>query len=118
LASDSASEIVRLKHPKFSALLDELQDRWDVMMPDALYTEERVNRMLVELEDTMIFGKDPATVSEEVHFFWQNNEGIMPLPIMGLEYTLSLYFPTTPIDFSNITRLYLINWSLTGMYFV
>ena len=123
LNADAARYIVSLKSPKFTAILDELSRRWGQIIPDAMVNEERTNSMLVALEDAMFTKYDPWANKQpvKVTIDWGGDKKSgqsmdLPLPIIGLEYTLRLYFPTSAIDLSSITELNLTSRNLTGMY--
>ena len=85
-------------------------------MPEVLFMDERVNAMLLNLEDAMclrhevFYKQEPKT---KTTVMWEGDNEMIPLPIMGLDFTLSLYFPTTPFSLSFITELYINDWSLT-----
>ena len=120
LPSDKARAIVTLQSSTFLTTLSSLEQRWSHQhIPDVLYTDPEVNDMLLKLENTMIARWYPWSNGEprEMVLDWSekfNHKGILPLPIIGLEYTLSLYFPTTPVDLSNISTLDLRERNLTG----
>ena len=79
-------------------------------MPEALYKDSKVNRMLLKLEDSM-FGRWypwPNLKAKPYRLDWAEDIGpeeSVPIPILGLEYTLGFYFPTTIIDLGNIIEL-------------
>ena len=116
MAASEAAAIVHLKTTKFLAVLEQLQHRWGQTMPEAFYVDERVNKMLLNLEDAMslrpeIFARQEPKTNTIV--MWDGDEEMIPLPIMGLDFTLSFYFPTIPVNLSFITELYINNWGLT-----
>ena len=116
MAASEAADIVHLKMTKFSAILDVLQRRWGRPMPEALYVDKRVNKMLLNLEDAMslrheVFARQEPKTKTIV--MWDGDKEMIPLPIMGLDFTLSFYFPTIPVNLSFITELYINDWSLT-----
>jgi hypothetical protein len=116
LTSSDAAAIVHLKTTKFSAILDTLQGRWGRPMPEALYVDERVNKMLLNLEDAMSLKHEVSARQEpktKTIVVWNGDNEMLPLPIVGLDFTLSLYFPTIPVNLSFITELYINDWSLT-----
>src|SRR5207248_252466 len=95
-----------------------LQKQWGQTMPEVLFTDERTNKMLLNLEDAMSLRHEALSKQEsktKTIIMWQADDAVIPLPIMGLEFTLSFYFPTSFIDLSYITDLYIHNWSLTGI---
>jgi len=117
LNSDAARHIVGLKSPKFTAILDELSRRWGQTIPHAMVNEEPTHSLLLALEDAMFSKYDPWT---KVTLDWGGDkESVqskhLPLPIIGLDYTLRLYFPTSAIDLSSVTDLDLSSRNLTGM---
>jgi hypothetical protein len=86
--------------------------------------------MLLDLEDAMILGHEPKSnlscesqntgeailaPTESFRLHWGGDQGIMPLAIMGLEYTLSFYYPKPPIELTNIGYLDISNWSVVGI---
>jgi hypothetical protein len=122
LNADAARHIVSLKSPKFTAILDELSRRWGQTIPDAMVNEEPTHSMLLALEDAMFSKYDPWTNTQpaKVTLDWGGDKESdqskdLPLPIIGLDYTLRLYFPTSAIDLSSITDLDLSSRNLTGM---
>ena len=122
LNADAARHIVSLESPKFTAILDELSRRWGQTIPDAMVNEEPTHSMLLALEDAMFSKYDPWTNTQpgKVTLDWGGDKESdqskdLPLPIIGLDYTLRLYFPTSAIDLSSITDLDLSSRNLTGM---
>jgi hypothetical protein len=116
LTASEAAAIVHLKTTKFSAILDMLQRRWGRPMPQSLYVDERVNKMLLNLEDAMSLKHEVSTRQEpktKTIVVWNGDKEMLPLPIVGLDFTLSFYFPTIPVNLSFITELYINDWSLT-----
>lgn len=120
LHADQARIIVSLKSSNFVAILDDLDKKWGRPMPEALYSDEIVCGMLVRLEDSM-FANFYIPKSSPLRIFdldWSANapSKALPLPILGLDFTLTFYFPTTPINLSNIRKLSLNSWPITGIY--
>jgi hypothetical protein len=116
LPASEATAIVHLKTTKFSAVVKQLQHRWGRTMPDALYVDERINKMLVNLEDAIALRPEVFARHEpkpKTIVMWDGDKEMIPLPIMGLDFTLSFYFPTLPVNLSFITELYINDWSLT-----
>jgi hypothetical protein len=115
LTSDAARAIVVLKTSKFTTIVNELTRRWGKNMPEALYTDERTNGMLHQLEDCMLAKYDPGT--DSCRLIWSDraqSDTTLPVPIIGLEYTLTFYYSSTPIDLKNVTHLDLSSCNLTG----
>jgi hypothetical protein len=116
LASDAARAIVILKSPKFESIIRKFSGHWGQTMPKILYTDRATNEFLLKLEDCMLAKYDHSRPS--CHLDWRSEEtrqGRLPLPIFGLNYTLTFYYPTKPIDLGNITSLYLGGCALTGI---
>src|SRR5277367_2400706 len=108
LHADEARNIVSLKSSNFGAILEDLERQWGHPMPEALYSDDCVCRMLIQLEDSM-FANFYIPKSSPLRIFnldWSAEAPTktLPLPILGLDYTLPLYFPTTPINLSNIRK--------------
>jgi hypothetical protein len=120
LHADEARAIVSLRSPKFAVVLDELDKHWGQVMPEPLYTDEMVCSMLVQLEDSMFANTyipkySPFRIFNLDWTFDNTKRKNIPLAILGLEFTLSFYFPTTPINISNIRRLSINSWPVTGI---
>lgn len=119
LSTKAARHIVNLKSPKFSAILDELEHRWGQSMPEPLFADECVNRMLVKLEDGMLAKYEPFSNLQRRSFCLDWSMGpfdySLPLPILGLEFTLTFYHPSTQIDLHYITDLNLSYWDIEGI---
>jgi hypothetical protein len=90
-----------------------------------MYSDDRVNEMLVPLEDSMLAKFYPPSTEPEQSLAkfrrldWSGkaehrSRHRIPLPIYGLEFTLSLYFRDTRISLSNITDLNLSGMNLKG----
>ena len=109
--------IVNLKGTKFAGVIDDLACRWGQTMPEALYTDILTNKMLLELEDSMLAKLEHNAISKH-HLLWGNmtksRQQEIPIPILGLGYTLTFYFPTSPIELGNITSVQLPMAGLTG----
>jgi len=118
LHADEARNIVSLKSSNFIMILDGLERQWGQSMPEALYSDDCVCTMLLRLEDSM-FRNFYIPKSSPLRIFnldWSAEapSKSLPLPILGLDYTLTLYFRTTPINLSNIRKLSLNSWPITG----
>lgn len=110
-----ASDVVRLQSPKFAAIVATLRERWAQDMPRILFTDERVNDMLVTLESSIMPENDRLFTWKPAEISWSAEKNdVLPVPILGLEYTLSLYAIDRSIRFAAVTSLDLRNWSLTG----
>jgi hypothetical protein len=121
LPSDKARAIVVLQSSTFTGLIETLEQRWSQHVPEVLYKNIKVYDMLLKLEDSMIARWYPWPDGKwrQLRIDWSDpplHKGTMPIPIIGLEYTLSLYFPTTPIDLSNVVELDLRGRNLTGTH--
>lgn len=81
-------------------------------MPDILCTDDRVNALLVALETSIM--KLPGWTQQTLVWNTKEKDPSLPLPILGLEYTLSLYGLDRSIRFPAVTVLDLRGWSLTG----
>lgn len=115
LSSAKAFNIVQLRSPKFATALSTLQSRWAQPMCEALFADEVVNKMLTDLEDDLIVLCGSKESRRSVYLWSGEGSGsVLPLPIMGLEFTLLYYFPTTFISLSSLAYLNLDSWSLTG----
>jgi hypothetical protein len=88
-----------------------------------MYSDGRVNEMLVQLEDAILAKLYPPPIEQPLALFrrldWsvkaeRGSSHNIPLPIYGLQYTLSLYFRDIPIRLSNITDLNLSGMNLKG----
>ena len=85
-------------------------------MPDTLVTDDLTNDMLIALERVILhkYGHVFTSKSSTV-LNWRSPKAndILPLPILGLEHTLSLYGVDRSIRMYAITVLDLRDWSLT-----
>ena len=114
LPADKARYIVSLKSRKFAILLGELFRRWGQPVPKALCANDETNEMLIELEDVWLTPLIPGAHNRKAVHWESNGHSPLPLPILGLEFTLSFYFPTTPIDLSDVLNLSLDSRKLSG----
>jgi hypothetical protein len=112
LQSQVASDIVRLQSSRFSVVVEALRERWQRDMPDILFTDDHVNTLLVALETAIL--KLPGWTPQTLGWNTKEKDPALPLPILGLEYTLSLYGLDRSIRFPAVTVLDLRGWSLTG----
>lgn len=86
-------------------------------MPDEL-TVEPVSHTLNGLEDAILTPHDIIAPNAECIF-----GGVKPfseparylIPLLGMEYTLSLYFPTKELRLTNITEVRMPRMNLTGI---
>jgi hypothetical protein len=92
--------------------VETLRERWQRDMPDILFTDDRVNDLLVALETAMM--KLPGWTPQTLAWNAKEKDQALPLPILGLEYTLNLYDLDRSIRFPAVTVLDLRGWSLTG----
>jgi hypothetical protein len=96
-------------------------------MPTSLFADDEVNEMLCELEDIMLAPRVTVNVigdgtlldwRPEIYKPFERNikdpQLPLPLPVLGLEFTLGYYFPTTPINLSTVESLYLDKRRLPG----
>jgi hypothetical protein len=116
LASDEARTIVTLKGAKFSETMDKLMRKWGQSMPEQLYVDERTNEMLLQLEDCMLTQHHLESCCLEWNDNEKSNSQGMPIAILGLGYTLSFYFPITPVKLDNIFRLEIQSSNLSGSH--
>ena len=119
LPSDTARAIVALQSSTFTEQLETLEQRWSQHVPEELYKNITVHDLLLKLEDSMIarWYPWPDNKWRKLRIDWSDpphHKETLPIPIIGLDYTLSLYFPTTPIDLSNVVELDLRGRYLTG----
>jgi hypothetical protein len=115
LSTQQAGAIVQLINPKFSSLISALQSQWGQHMPKALFTDDKTHEMLYQLENALFTGF-ALPVESSFNLIWDDKKDgrDLPLPVMGLEFTLRYYFPVTSINLSNIPYLSLVNRPLTG----
>jgi hypothetical protein len=115
-----ALDIVRLSSPKFGAVVATLQQRWSQDMPDILFADNGVNDLLIMLENFILEDNDRLLTWQPPVLSWRSKEknGIIPIPVIGLEHTLSLYGIDRSVRFSAITVLDLRNWSLPGIFYL
>ena len=83
-------------------------------MPDILFMDDRVNDMLDALETAMM--SVPGWTPQTLPWNAKDKDQAFPLPILGLEYTLSFYGLGRSIRFPTLTALDLRGWSLTGAH--
>jgi hypothetical protein len=123
LSGQSARSIVALKGSKFALYIDTLQELCCQSVPAQMYSDGRVNEMLVQLEDSILAKSYPPPIEQPLALFrrldWsvkaeRESTHSITLPIYGLEHTLSLYFRDIPIRLSNITDLNLSGMNLKG----
>jgi hypothetical protein len=115
LSTQQAGAIVQLINPKFSSLISVLQSQWGQHMPKVLFSDDKTHEMLCQLENALFIGS-ASLVESSFNLIWDDKKHgrDLPLPIMGLEFTLRYYFPITSINLSNIPYLSLVNRPLTG----
>jgi hypothetical protein len=121
LHAETARYVVSLKTPKFAVMLSSLLNRWGQHVPKALYNDEEINGMLLQLENIWLAPLILNAPYLASCLDWRNNSPTdhfkpLPLPILGLEFTLTFYFPTTPINLSGVKELYLDGRKLAGNY--
>jgi hypothetical protein len=124
LNADIARSIVALKGNKFGAVIDKLEGLCGQHVPEALFSDARVDEMLIQLEDIFLAKFAPSSRDVKRHWFsldWSYKGEVgtqfpMPIPIYGLEFTMGFYFANTPIYLSLITELNLSGLDLKGKH--
>jgi len=122
LPSTTARAIVLLQSSTFTTILSILQQRYNppFPIPPILYRDPHVNALLLKLEDSMIARRYPWPDGPlAFRLDWsQAGEGQgqgqgMPLPILGLEFTLGMYFGCKGVDLLNVYEVDLRERDLT-----